>query len=178
MPLRLEQGDTLRGKVSREVGSWRALGHPLARRGRAHVEGAGNRCIVGVGVGEADCHLLSPQDVSELCIQLLSQPAAANCTFEVGSSVPFSQPWTGEPAAMHSLHMLLCVVFAAPSTLTLRCPLSPTVDTANPPAPRDWTALVEGAALKQGVTGKTVGGVYTGREPEPDVSVKQGAVNA
>ncbi len=27
-------------------------------------------------------------------------------------------------------------------------------------------ALLEGAALKPGVTGKTVGGRYTGREPE------------
>lgn len=38
---------------------------------------------------------VSREDVAELCCQLLGQPAAANTTFEVGSSVPFSQPWTG-----------------------------------------------------------------------------------
>lgn len=92
MPLRLEQGDTVRGKVSRE-------------------------------------------DVAELCVQLLSQPAGLDTTFEVASTVPFSQPWT--------------------------------VDPASPPAPRDWAALLEGAELKQRVTGKTVGGRYLGKEPEP-----------
>ena len=44
-------------------------------------------------------------------------------------------------------------------------PLS--VDPANPPPPRDWAALLGGAGLQKRVTGKTVGGVYTGREPEP-----------
>ncbi len=53
MPLKFDQGDTLRGKVSRE-------------------------------------------DVAELCVALLDQPAAVNTTFEVGSTVPFSQPWTGK----------------------------------------------------------------------------------
>lgn len=55
MPLQLDQGDTIRGKVSRE-------------------------------------------DVAELCVQLLSQPAAADTTFEVKSTVPFSEPWTVDPA--------------------------------------------------------------------------------
>jgi nucleoside-diphosphate-sugar epimerase len=53
MPLKFDQGDTMRGKVSRE-------------------------------------------DVAELCVALLDQPAAVNTTFEVGSTVPFSQPWTGK----------------------------------------------------------------------------------
>ena len=41
------------------------------------------------------------------------------------------------------------------------------MDLANPPAPRDWSALLAGAGLKEKVTGKTVHGVYTGKEPEP-----------
>ena len=40
-----------------------------------------------------------PQDVAELCVALLDQPAARDTTFEVGSTVPFSQPWTAEDAA-------------------------------------------------------------------------------
>ncbi|KAL4859726.1 putative complex I intermediate-associated protein 30 [Chlorella vulgaris] len=95
MPLKFDQGDTLRGKVSRE-------------------------------------------DVAELCVALLDQPAAVNTTFEVGSTVPFSQPWT--------------------------------VDVANPPPPRDWTAVIQGAGLKQRVTGKTVDGRYLGKDPEPERS--------
>jgi hypothetical protein len=33
------------------------------------------------------------EDIAELCCALLSEPSAANCTFEVKSTVPFSQPW-------------------------------------------------------------------------------------
>lgn len=56
MPLVLDQGDTLKGKVSRE-------------------------------------------DIADLCVALLGLPAAADTTFEVGSTVPFSQPWEGNPSA-------------------------------------------------------------------------------
>ncbi len=41
------------------------------------------------------------------------------------------------------------------------------VDAADPPPPRDWTAVLKESHLRQGVTGKTVNGVYTGKEPEP-----------
>lgn len=41
------------------------------------------------------------------------------------------------------------------------------VDAANPLPPRDWVALLGGAELRRGVTGKTINGVYTGKEPEP-----------
>lgn len=41
------------------------------------------------------------------------------------------------------------------------------VDAANPVPPRDWAALLGGAELRRGVTGKTINGVYTGKEPEP-----------
>ncbi|KAG2445042.1 hypothetical protein HYH02_008910 [Chlamydomonas schloesseri] len=57
MPLELDQGDSVKGKISRE-------------------------------------------DVADLCVALLGCPAATNTTFEVKSTVPFSQPWTGpEPSA-------------------------------------------------------------------------------
>jgi uncharacterized protein YbjT (DUF2867 family) len=49
----LDQGDTVRGKVSRD-------------------------------------------DIAELCVELLGQPAATGTTFEVKSTVPFSTPWTGD----------------------------------------------------------------------------------
>ncbi|KAL4448009.1 hypothetical protein ABPG75_005228 [Micractinium tetrahymenae] len=56
MPLVFDQGDTLKGKVSRE-------------------------------------------DIADLCVALLGLPAAAGTTFEVGSTVPFSQPWEGDATA-------------------------------------------------------------------------------
>ena len=53
---------------------------------------------------------------------------------QVGSSVPFSQPWGGA------------------------------ADAADAAARRDYGALFGGLAA--GVTGKTVGGRYTGKQPE------------
>eukprot|EP00898_Chlorokybus_atmophyticus_P008474 jgi/Chlat1/8628/Chrsp86S00660 len=53
MPLVVDQGDTIKGKVSRD-------------------------------------------DIAELCIALLERPEALDKTFEVKSTVPFSQPWTGD----------------------------------------------------------------------------------
>ena len=97
MPVELDQGDTIKGKLSRD-------------------------------------------DAADLCVALLSTPAASGVTFEVKSTVPFSQPWTGPPAG-------------AP--------------------PRDWAATVASAALVPGVTGKTVDGVYTGKQVET-AAVKAG----
>jgi uncharacterized protein YbjT (DUF2867 family) len=87
MPLEFGQGDTLKGKISRD-------------------------------------------DVAELCVDLLDRGNMANVTFEIKSTVPFSTPWTDE-------------------------------DSSNQ-APRNWGAELEGARLEEGVTGKTVDGVYTG----------------
>jgi hypothetical protein len=81
--------------------------------------------------------------VAELCVALLDCPAAAGTTFEIKSTVPFSQPWTPEDSA------------AA--------------------APRDWGAVVAGAGLVAGVTGKTVEGVYSGRRPEAEVAAEAAA---
>ena len=77
---------------------------------------------------------ISRDEIAELCCAVLSAPQALNTTFEIKSTVPFSQPWTLDPSA--------------------------------PPAPRDWAAFLSSAHLKAGVTGKTVGGVYTGKEEE------------
>jgi len=40
---------------------------------------------------------LSRQDVAELCVELLSQQLALDKTFEVKSTVPFSQPFKVDP---------------------------------------------------------------------------------
>lgn len=90
MPVELDQGDTIKGKLSRD-------------------------------------------DAADLCVALLSTPAATGVTFEVKSTVPFSQPWEGPPAGT---------------------------------PPRDWRATVAAAGLVPGVTGKTVDGVYTGKQVE------------
>jgi hypothetical protein len=91
---------------------------------------------------------ISRDDVADLVVALLSLPAATDTTFEVKSTVPFSQPW-GD------------------------------ADAAGQPA-RDWGATVAAAGLVPGVTGKTVGGVYSGRRPEAEVAAEAGktAVNA
>ncbi|WIA33798.1 hypothetical protein OEZ86_006910 [Tetradesmus obliquus] len=96
-PLEIDQGDVIKGKISRE-------------------------------------------DVAGLCVSLLQQPAATGVTFEIKSTVPFSQPW-------------------APET---------------PAAARDWAAELAAAGLKRGVTGRTVDGVYTGKQPEAE-ALKQKA---
>lgn len=150
MPLVIDQGDTIKGKVSREV---RGAGAECTRR--QHGRGAVCRMARRSGrPAPGNCPPASPpssvtpppsaQDIAELCVALLRQPAASSTTFEVGSTVPFSQPWQ--------------------------------VDAASPPPPRDWTALLQGAGLRRGVTGKTVDGVYTGKEPEPAGAAAAAAV--
>eukprot|EP01025_Chloroclados_australasicus_P028841 TRINITY_DN2860_c0_g2_i1.p1 TRINITY_DN2860_c0_g2~~TRINITY_DN2860_c0_g2_i1.p1 ORF type:complete len:260 (+),score=31.12 TRINITY_DN2860_c0_g2_i1:59-781(+) len=81
-------------------------------------------------------------DVSGLCVHLLYSNAARNTTFEVSSTLPFSEPWTGRG--------------------------DDAAETSSDPSVwrRDWEAELEAAQLKQGVTGKTVNGVYTGTSPE------------
>ena len=49
------------------------------------------------------------------------------------------------------------------------------VDAAAPPPPRDWGAVLAGAGLQQGVTGKTVEGVYTGKGPDPELAAAEKA---
>lgn len=44
--------------------------------------------------------------------------------------------------------------------------------------PRDWQSEIAGAQLALGVTGKTVGGVYSGRRPEAEVAAEAAAVKA
>jgi hypothetical protein len=80
---------------------------------------------------------ISREEVADLCIALLSLPGAVGTTFEIKSTIPFSQPWE--------------------------------VDPAGPPPPRkDWATLLSG--LRPGVTGKTINGVYAGKEPEAQVA--------
>ncbi|GLI71468.1 hypothetical protein VaNZ11_016695 [Volvox africanus] len=102
MPIELDQGDTIKGKISRE-------------------------------------------DVADLCVALLSCPTVADITFEVSSRVPFSQAW------------------ALP-------------DPARPPPPRDWAAALSAAKIRHGITGRTVAGVYTGRQPEAEALQAAGII--
>ncbi|GMH41686.1 hypothetical protein BSKO_09596 [Bryopsis sp. KO-2023] len=77
---------------------------------------------------------ISREEIAEFCVELLSQSAPTDTTFEVKSTIPFSQPFEPKEA----------------------------------PEARDWTTLLEKASLRKGVTGKTVGGVYTGRDVEAE----------
>jgi hypothetical protein len=74
--------------------------------------------------------------VADLCVHLLESTTAVDTTFEVRSTVPFSEPWTEQAALLA--------------------------------APRDWEATLLAAGLKRGVTGKTIDGVYTGRQVEAE----------
>lgn len=74
------------------------------------------------------------EEIAELCVALLTAPVATDVTFEIKSTVPFSQPFTVSNGAQR--------------------------------AKRDWAALLQAANVKPGVTGKTLNGAYTGREPE------------
>eukprot|EP00879_Flechtneria_rotunda_P004268 GHRR01004517.1.p1 GENE.GHRR01004517.1~~GHRR01004517.1.p1 ORF type:complete len:573 (+),score=177.05 GHRR01004517.1:347-2065(+) len=84
---------------------------------------------------------ISREDVAELCVSLLEQPVATGVTFEIKSTIPFSQQWQPEAAQTGK---------------------------------RNWAAELSSANLHRGVTGRTINGVYTGKEPE-DVALRQTA---
>ena len=97
---------------------------------------------IELGQGDLLKGKVSREDVADLVVALLDCPAGAGLTFEVKSTVPFSQPWTGPPAG-------------APAT--------------------DWCGLVGRAGLVAGVTGKSVGGMYSGSRVEAEVVAEVGA---
>ena len=41
---------------------------------------------------------VSRDDAADLCVALLDMPSAKQTTFEVKCTLPFSEPWTGEPS--------------------------------------------------------------------------------
>jgi hypothetical protein len=77
-------------------------------------------------------------------VHLLSSKAARNATFEVKSTVPFSEPWTGPPEDASG--------------------------DSGTPETTDWEALLSRADLQPGVTGKTINGEYSGTRAEADVA--------
>jgi hypothetical protein len=79
-------------------------------------------------------------DVASLCVHLLESPAGTDKTFEIGSTVPFSEPWTEEQCAAAG--------------------------------ERNWEEVLSAANLKEGVTGKTINGVYTGCNVEEEAAKK------
>lgn len=83
---------------------------------------------------------ISRDDVADLCVALLASKAAANTTFEVGSTLNPTDDWTGREISGEEWPQ------TGPS--------------------RDWEAELLRAGLQTGVTGKTVNGVYTGTDPE------------
>jgi uncharacterized protein YbjT (DUF2867 family) len=93
------------------------------------------------GQGDTLKGKIGREDVADLCVALLDCPAGAGLTFEVKSTVPFSQPWEGPPEGS---------------------------------APTAWCEALAGAGLVRGVTGKTVGGVYSGTRPEAEVAAEVG----
>lgn len=82
---------------------------------------------------------ISREDVADLCVSLLDLPSAVGTTFEIKSTIPFSQPWEGTTAA----------------------------------AARDWGSELSAAGIKRGATGKTINGVYTGKQPEGEALKQQ-----
>jgi len=60
-------------------------------------------------------------------------------------------------------------IFEIKSTVPFSQPW--TIDEANPPPPRDWHTLLADADLQVGVSGKTIDGVYTGKNVESEVRV-------
>jgi len=89
--------------------------------------------------GDAMVGKISREDVAELCCSLLDSPQCVGTTFEVKSTVPFSETFEGPGEAKAGVD-------------------------------RDWDAILAG--LRKGVTGKTVGGVYTADRPEEDFAAE------
>lgn len=90
---------------------------------------------------------ISREDVARLLVAMLDTEAASDVTFEVSSTVPFSEQFAGDEKV----------------------------------ADRDWGALVTAAGLRQGVTGKTIDGVYTGKMTEAeamDAAAKESPLSA
>ncbi|GFR44551.1 hypothetical protein Agub_g5822 [Astrephomene gubernaculifera] len=123
MPVELDQGDTAKGKISRE-------------------------------------------DVADLCVALLGCSPAADLTFEVRSTLPFSRTWTQQDAEQAA---------AEAGTATQQQQQGQGQQGAAQAAVssssgrvRDWCGVVAAAGLRRGVTGRTVAGVYTGRQTEEE----------
>jgi uncharacterized protein YbjT (DUF2867 family) len=92
-------------------------------------------------------------DVAELCVEILAGKALSpgvgtDATFEIKSTVPFSQPWTPEASAEALAAEGVAGGGAAAST-------------------RDWAKLLPAGGLRRGVTGRTIGGAYSGDAVEP-----------
>lgn len=91
-------------------------------------------------------------DVAELCVEALAGNVSSvtDVTFEIKSTVPFSQPWTAEASAE-----ALAAEFGGAAATKAG-------------GARDWSALLGGGgALRKGVTGRTIDGAYSGDNVEP-----------
>ena len=87
---------------------------------------------VEFGQGDVLKGKISRDDVAQLCVALLETPGMADVSFEIKSTVPFSQPWSSDDSEQSG------------------------------DKDRSWPGVVQAASLEAGVTGKTIDGVYTG----------------
>ena len=99
-PLLVEQGDNIKGKISRNSVAEIAVAS-LFEPGRAS-RGSLSPVIVCIGVSswpDSNCHGWGPSDVYPLVCRVLvfRLTAATNLTFEVKSTIPFSQVWEAPP---------------------------------------------------------------------------------
>eukprot|EP01026_Neomeris_dumetosa_P052958 TRINITY_DN4720_c0_g1_i1.p1 TRINITY_DN4720_c0_g1~~TRINITY_DN4720_c0_g1_i1.p1 ORF type:complete len:619 (-),score=81.13 TRINITY_DN4720_c0_g1_i1:330-2102(-) len=107
---------------------------------------------------------------------LTEEPAGAPIEFDQGDVI--MGKISREDIAQLCVYLLeepsmVNVTFEIKSTVPVTTPFE--VDPSNPPPPRDWATLLKDAKLKPGVTGKTVDGVYTGREVEVEAMSQQQA---
>lgn len=81
-PLEIAQGDDIKGKISRSASVYIRHRVSASHSGRF----------------SADKNATDREEVAELCVALLEEPAALNTTFEIKSTVPFSQPFEVDPS--------------------------------------------------------------------------------
>lgn len=98
-------------------------------------------------------------------VALTEEPAGAELVVDQGDVI--KGKISREDVAELCVALLSCpealnATFEIKSTVPFSTPW--TVDPSEPPRSRDWSSLL--AHLKQGVTGKTIDGVYTGKNPE------------
>lgn len=96
---------------------------------------------------------------------LTEEPAGAELVVDQGDTIKgkISRDDVAELCvALLSQPEASSTTFEIKSTVPFSTPWE--VDPQNPPPPREWGPLLSG--LQKKVTGKTIGGVYTGRQPE------------
>jgi hypothetical protein len=105
---------------------------------------------------------IAREDIAQLAIALLESPEAADTTFEVKSTQPFPEPYKAEPSAPPRDWRVgtISKLCSSCKKQVICCGLSADLSTVG------MQAVLQGAKLQKGVTGKTINGRWTGKEPE------------